>query len=143
LTFLPFVFLFFLFPLDVRPIAISKQLILKETVRNLQYEVYGYGFVIESADIMRVWIEMEVPFSSMFFGKRREKFYSDEAFGRYEVMEGTCDAAISHQHKKYFALVQDINFHEVRCLEQRALAPENWSNLLYNVVDGARKDNEA
>lgn len=58
-------------------------------------------------------------------------------------MEGTCDAAISHQHKKYFALVQDINFHEVRCLEQRALAPENWSNLLYNVVDGARKDNEA
>lgn len=71
---LAFSFFFFLFPSDVRPIAISKQLILKETVRNLQYEVYGYGFVIESADIMRVWIEMDVPFSSMFLARDGRSF---------------------------------------------------------------------
>lgn len=46
--------------------------------------------------------------------KRRERFYSDEAPGRHEAMEGACDDAILHLRKQYFVLVDDINHREVK-----------------------------
>lgn len=88
---------------------------------------------------------MEVPSSSLFFNKRREKFYSDEASSRYEAMEGACESVMMPFHtcvRNILFLVEDINYREVRPLEHRALAAETWSNLPHDVVECGRKDNE-
>lgn len=108
---------------------------MKEIIDNLHLEVYGYGLVAEPGNVMRGWIEMEMPGAGLFPDGRHEKFYSTEASGRYEAMESVCDVAISQLCKEFFVLVKDVNFDEAKKYQQRAIDAECWCTLLQGVVE--------
>lgn len=97
----------------VHEIRISKRLILKEVIQTLGLEVYGFGFVAEPGNVIRGWIEMEMPGAGAFPSGIRQKFYSADTLSRFEAMENVCDMAITELCKEHHVVLKDVNFDEM------------------------------
>lgn len=115
---------------------------MKEIIDTLRLEVYGYGFVAEPGNVVRGFIEMEMPGAGAFPSGIREKFYSADTTTRYEAMEDVCGIAISELCGKYHVVVKDANFDEVGRQRYRASEAETWTNLLKGVVDNREEENK-
>lgn len=121
----------------------SKQLFLREIVRRLRLKVHGFGVVEEMDNVVRGWIEIDIPRCGPEMAKEVDKFWGDEARTQYDAMETACSAAIYFLCTKRMVIVQDLNYVEVKRLEKKVFEAEQWASIFCGVLDSRKRYDEA
>lgn len=89
---------------------IANQVILSQIIGRLRLKLHGLGVVIEPSGLVRGWVEIDTPRSSVEGLKGQQRFPGGQHGNKYDALESACMTAITELCLNHGVTVKDLSF---------------------------------